>query len=166
MRWKLDIQFFFKEAIDKVQLDNFKTNWTAGEILVNLKCVRDITLQLSGGRAELKAQSPHKMRKWLKVLYTTLKVNMRHVYNVFAIAECYFPPLTSVSMCTHSKLQHHNLQYPEYIMIQNNFWFLKNCFNFIHLTSNNVSQIMNGSRTDFYLNKGQFVLMRLFREKF
>lgn len=39
--------FFLQEAIDKVQLDNFKTDWTAGEILVNLKCVRDITVQLS-----------------------------------------------------------------------------------------------------------------------
>lgn len=153
---------FFKEAIDKVQLDNFKTYWTAGEILVNLKCVRDITIIR---RTQLKAQSPHKMRKWLKVLFTTLKVNMWHVYNIFAIAECYFPPLTSVSMCTHTKL-HHNFQHPEYIMIQNNLWFFKNCFNFIHLTSNNLSQKMSDSRIDFYLNKGQFVSMRLFREKF
>ena len=45
--WTLNF-FFLEEAIDKVQLDNFKTDWTAGEILVNLKCVRDITVQLSG----------------------------------------------------------------------------------------------------------------------
>lgn len=53
--------FFLKEEIDKVQLDNFKTDWTAGEILVNLKCVRDITTKLSAGCT--KAQSPN-ISKW------------------------------------------------------------------------------------------------------
>lgn len=53
--------FFFKEAINKVQLDNFKTDWTAGEILVNLKRVHDIITQLSGRWT--KAQSPNKS-KW------------------------------------------------------------------------------------------------------
>lgn len=53
--------FFSKEAINKVQLDNFKTDWAAGEILVNLKWVHDIITQLSGRWT--KAQSPNKS-KW------------------------------------------------------------------------------------------------------
>lgn len=37
----------FKKAIDKIQPDNFKTDWTAGDTLPNLRLVRDATVQLS-----------------------------------------------------------------------------------------------------------------------
>lgn len=37
----------FKKAIDKIQSDNFKIDWTAGEKLANLRFVRDVTVQLS-----------------------------------------------------------------------------------------------------------------------
>lgn len=37
----------FKKAIDKIQSDNFKIDWTAGEQLANLRFVRDVTVQLS-----------------------------------------------------------------------------------------------------------------------
>lgn len=37
----------FKKAIDKIQSDNFKTDWTAGEQPANLRSVRDVTVQLS-----------------------------------------------------------------------------------------------------------------------
>lgn len=37
----------FKKAIGKIQSDNFKIDWTAGEKLSNLRFVRDDTVQLS-----------------------------------------------------------------------------------------------------------------------
>lgn len=132
---------FFKEAIDKVQLDDFKTDWTAGEILVNLKCVCDITVQLLGGQT--KAQSPNKMGKWLKILFTILKVSVWHMHTVFVIDECHLLPLTSVSTRTHTKPRRTQPSTFRTHGPKITFSFLKRvCFNFIYLTSNNLSQII------------------------
>ena len=72
------------------------------------------------------------MGKQLKILFINLKVSMWHVHFVFVIAECYFLPLTSVSMSTYTKIKTHcNPQNPKHIMIQNNLLFYLFIFVFL-----------------------------------
>lgn len=65
----------FKKAIDKIQSDSFKIDWTAGEKLANLRFVRDVTVQLSTEpTGSLECPTTIQMNKTAET-YTALLIN-------------------------------------------------------------------------------------------